>query len=90
MDEETESEPLALINLPAIVLGRNVRVSVIFGRQNSTNIWEEQQRKNVRPTKSSDSKRGTRGTSISAAQFSPTKKSASNEETEVNSKSSDS
>ena len=42
MDEETESEPLALMNLPAIVLGRNVRVSVIFGCQNSTNIWEEQ------------------------------------------------
>ena len=42
MDEETESEPLALMNLPAIVLGRIVRVSVIFGRQKSTKIWEEQ------------------------------------------------
>ena len=44
MDEENESEPLALMNLhlPAIVLGRNVRVSVIFGSQNSTNIWEDQ------------------------------------------------
>ena len=42
MDEETKSEPLALINLPAIVLGRIVRVSVIFGRQKSTKIWEEQ------------------------------------------------
>ena len=42
MDGEIESEPLALMNLPAIVNGRLVQVSVILGRKKSTKFWEEQ------------------------------------------------
>ena len=40
MEGEIKSEPLALKNLPAIVNGRLVRVSVLFRRGKSTKSWE--------------------------------------------------
>ena len=40
MEGEIESEPLALKNLPAIVNGRLVQVSVLFRREKSTKSWE--------------------------------------------------
>ena len=45
MEGEIESEPLDLKNLPAIVNGHLVRVSVLYNRENSrkksTKSWEE-------------------------------------------------
>ena len=41
MEGEIESEPLALKNLPAIVNGQLVRVSVLYSREKSTKSWEE-------------------------------------------------
>ena len=45
MEGEIESETLALKNLPAIVNGQLVRVSVLYSRENSreksTKSWEE-------------------------------------------------
>ena len=41
MEGDIESEPLDLKNIPAIVNGRLVRVSVLFRRKKSTKYWEE-------------------------------------------------
>ena len=45
MEGEIESEPLALKNLPAIVNGQLVRVSVLYSRKNSSEksakSWED-------------------------------------------------
>ena len=45
MEGEIESDPLVLKNLPAIVNGQLVRVSVLYSRKNSceksTKSWEE-------------------------------------------------
>ena len=45
MEGDIESEPLALKNIPAIVNGQMVRVSVLYSRKNSreksTKSWEE-------------------------------------------------